>query len=79
MVPPEAVAYHAAQNGGASGDGPVNGTESGGASGASQVDLDTDTCKICDEGADGECQGGLCTGCCESNRGTRPFQCCDGH
>ena len=34
--------------------------------------------KICDEEADGECQGGLCTCYCESNRGTGPFQCCDG-
>ena len=42
-------------------------------------DMDTDTCKNCDEGADGECQRGLCTGCYESNRGIWPFQCCDGH
>jgi hypothetical protein len=40
--------------------------------------LEMDTCQICDEEADGECQTGLCTGCCESNRGTGPFQCCDG-
>jgi hypothetical protein len=49
------------------------------AGGGGTDNLDVDTCKICDEGADGECQGGLCAGCCESNRGTGPFQCCDGH
>ena len=77
-MPTEAAAYHVAKSGGGSGDGPVNHTESGGAIGTDQTDLDMDTCKICDEEADGECQGGLCAGCCESNRGTGPFQCCDG-
>ena len=81
-VPLEAAAYHAVANGGASGAGPVNQTESGGASKTGQMSLDAeaDMCKVCEEEeADEKCQGGLCTGCCESNRGTGPFQCCDGH
>jgi len=73
VVPPEAAAYHTAKSGGAIVDGPMNHTESGGASENGQMDLEMDTCKICDEEADGECQGGLCTGCCEFNRGTGAF------
>ena len=61
-MPPEAAAYHVAQSGKANRDGPVNRTESGGASGTWQMDLDMDTCKICDEEADGECQGGYAQG-----------------
>ena len=77
----EAVAWHAATSVGASGDGPVNQTESGGVSMTGQMDLgvEADTCNICDEEADERCQAGLCTDCCESNKGTGPFQCCDGH
>ena len=48
------------KGGGANGDGPVNHTESDGVSGTGQMGLDMDTCKICDEEVDGECQGGLC-------------------
>ena len=80
LMPPEADAYHAATSGGANGDGPVNQTESGGAGmpGQMYLGVEVDTCKICDEEADERCQGEFCTGCCESNRGTWPFQCCDG-
>ena len=62
VVPQEAAAYHTAKSGGAIADGPMNHTESGGASENGQMDLEMDTCKICDEEADEECQGGLCTG-----------------
>ena len=58
VVPPGAAAYHAAKSGGASIDGPVNHTESGGAGETGEMGLEMDACKICDEEADGECQGG---------------------
>ena len=64
----EAPGYDATGDMDSSGTGENNG-----------VSMGKRACKICDEVADEECQGGLCEGCCESNRGTGPFQCCDGH
>ena len=46
--------------------------------GQMNLEAETNICKICDEEAAESCQGGLCDDCCESNRGTGPFQCCDG-
>ena len=35
-------------------------------------------CNLCHEEATEDCKGGNCESCCESNRGTGPFQCCNG-